>query len=95
MARTTYETSRTATLALRAACAPIFLPLFDHCVSLAAHSHASGYPQRAGQELAKARKVAAYTTQPRVTPMATTIPSGATVKVRAHQSEGPCPESDE
>jgi hypothetical protein len=54
-----YETRRAETLALRDTCPAIFLPLFDHCVSLAASSHAHGYPQRAGQELAAARKAAA------------------------------------
>lgn len=57
---TRYETSRAKTLALRETCAPIFLPLFDHCLNLAAGSHASGYFTRAGRELAHARKVACY-----------------------------------
>lgn len=55
------EKSLASTLALRAACAPIFLPLFDHCVSLARDSAEHGHSQRAGRELAEARKVAAYT----------------------------------
>lgn len=54
------EKSLASTLAMRAACAPIFLPLFDHCVALARGSAGSGYAQRAGRELAHARKVAAY-----------------------------------
>ena len=32
-------------------------PLFDHLLSLAKHSHSVGYPKRAGQELAHARKL--------------------------------------
>jgi hypothetical protein len=60
MARPTYQTRRAETLALRDTCAPIFLPLFDHMLELAASSHAHGYPQQAGRELAHARKVAAY-----------------------------------
>lgn len=54
------EKSLSSTLALRASCAPIFLPLFDHCVSLARDSAARGYAQRAGRELAHARKVAGH-----------------------------------
>lgn len=54
------EKSLSSTLALRTVCAPIFLPLFDHCIALAKGSAAHGYAQRAGQELAHARKVAGY-----------------------------------
>ena len=57
----TYDNRREDTLAMRETCPAIFLPLFDHCVSLAADSHRRGYAQRAGIELAKARKVAGYT----------------------------------
>ena len=53
-----YTARLAETLALRPACPALFLPLFDHCVSLAADSHARGYPQRAGQELRAARKAA-------------------------------------
>ncbi len=64
-----YQISRMATLALRPTCAPIFLPLFDHCVRLAEDSYrafvfggpAYGYSaRRAGAALAKARQVAGY-----------------------------------
>lgn len=58
---TRLEKSLASTLAMRAACAPIFLPLFEHCIALAKSSASHGDPQRAGQELAHARKVAAYT----------------------------------
>jgi hypothetical protein len=57
---TRYEKSLAATLALREGCAAIFLPLFDHMLSLAAGSHKSGYFTQAGRELAHARKVAHY-----------------------------------
>jgi hypothetical protein len=60
MARSTYDIRRAETLACRAQCAPIFLPLFDKCVSLAAASHARGRAQRAGRELYQARQVSAY-----------------------------------
>jgi hypothetical protein len=46
------------TVAMRASCPALFLPLFDHCLALAAGSYASGYPQRAGLELRSARKAA-------------------------------------
>ncbi len=55
-----YDSRRAETLALRETCAPIFLPLFDHMLVLAAGSHNSGYYTRAGRELAHARKVAHY-----------------------------------
>ena len=66
----TFQAKLAETLALRAECAPTFLPLFDHCVSLARSSRYS-YEQatysgrawlarRAGRELAHARKVARY-----------------------------------
>ncbi len=54
------EKSLVSTLAMRAACAPIFLPLFDHCIVLAKDSAKHGYSQRAGRELAHARKVAGH-----------------------------------
>lgn len=54
------EKSLASTLALRASCAPIFLPLFDHCIVLAKDSAKHGYAQRAGLELAHARKVAGH-----------------------------------
>lgn len=57
---TRYEKSLAATLAMRETCAPIFLPLFDHCVSLAKSSHQHGYFARAGRELAHARKTALH-----------------------------------
>lgn len=53
-----YQKSLAKTVALRETCAPIFLPLFDHCVALAASSYSHGYPQRAGRELLSARKAA-------------------------------------
>lgn len=63
MPRPTYDNRREETLALRDTCKPVFLPLFDHLLELAAHSrHAD--PQGAGRYLAKARKVAAYLTCP-------------------------------
>jgi hypothetical protein len=54
------EKSLVSTLAMRAACAPIFLPLFDHCIALAKDSAKHGHAQRAGLELAHARKVAGH-----------------------------------
>ena len=55
----TYDNRREETLALRESCPAIFLPLFDHCLALAADSHRHGHAQRAGRELAAARKAAA------------------------------------
>lgn len=59
-----YEHKRSETLELRPSCPAIFLPLFDHLLCLAAGSQSRGYAQRAGRELAQARKVAAYTVCP-------------------------------
>lgn len=62
-----YQISLMQTRALRSKCAPVFLPLFDHLVSLAADSYAlylryeqSVWARRAGRELAAARKTAGY-----------------------------------
>jgi hypothetical protein len=55
---TRFEKSLATTLALRDTCTPIFLPLFDHCVSLARDSYTRGFAQRAGIELRSARKAA-------------------------------------
>lgn len=55
----TYDNRREETLALRESCPAIFLPLFDHCLALAADSHRHGHAQRAGRELAAARRTAA------------------------------------
>jgi hypothetical protein len=52
-----YEKSRLATLEVRPRVLSEFLPLFDHLVNLAAHSHRVGYPTRAGQELRMARQL--------------------------------------
>lgn len=57
--RPIYDNRREETLALRESCPAIFLPLFDHCLALAADSHRHGHPQGAGRYLAKARKVSA------------------------------------
>lgn len=61
---TKYEKSLESTRVLRSSCAPIFLPLFDHMLVLAADSHKRGYFKRAGQELRHARKVAGYAACP-------------------------------
>lgn len=45
--------------AVRSHVSPEFHPLFDHLLSLARHSAKSGYAQRAGQEVAKAKRMAA------------------------------------
>jgi len=55
---TQYEKSLVATKAVRDFVPKDLRPLFDHCISLAAHSHKAGYPKRAGIELAHARKLA-------------------------------------
>lgn len=69
-----FQISLLETRALRGECAPIFLPLFDHLVSLAQSSYAAytleasrGHAnnaaylaQRAGRELFEARKTARY-----------------------------------
>lgn len=58
MAATQYEKSVIATKAVREFVPADLRALFDHLLKLAAHSHKSGYPKRAGQELAHARKLA-------------------------------------
>jgi hypothetical protein len=60
MARPAYQTRLAETLACREQCAPIFLPLFDNMLVLAADSQKHGHAQAAGRELAHARKVATY-----------------------------------
>lgn len=54
-----FAKSLASTQAMRAQCAEIFLPLFDHCITLALSSYEHGYPQRAGIELRHARETAA------------------------------------
>lgn len=58
MAVTKYEKSLIETKALRPYVPSDMRALFDHLISLAAHSHKSGYPKRAGRELLHARKLA-------------------------------------
>lgn len=53
---TKFEMSMLETVALRDDVPRDMLPLFDHLVKLAEHSHRSGYPKRAGVELRQARK---------------------------------------
>lgn len=45
-------------LHMRGSVSPEFVPLFDHLLTLAKHSAKSGYPQRAGREIAQAKKLA-------------------------------------
>jgi len=52
-----YEKSRLATLELRPQVLPEFLPLFDHCVNLAADAHRRGSAARAGLDLLHARRL--------------------------------------
>ena len=53
-----FQRSQIETAALRDYVPKDMRPLFDHLLSLAKHSHSVGYPKRAGQELAHARKLA-------------------------------------
>lgn len=53
-----YDRSVIETKALRPYVPKDLRALFDHCLSLAAHSHKSGYAARAGRELQHARKLA-------------------------------------
>jgi len=63
MALSKYEKSRIATLELREKILPEFLPLFDHCVNLAADAHRRGSHTRAGQDLLHARRLTKYGTR--------------------------------
>lgn len=58
-ARASFEDKVSEVARMRFDVEPTFVPLFDHMITLARHSQSVGYPQRAGQELAKARKIAA------------------------------------
>ncbi len=58
MAVTKFEKSQIETATLREYVPKEMRALFDHLLELAKHSHKSGYPKRAGQELAHARKLA-------------------------------------
>lgn len=53
-----YEKSVIETNAVRDFVPADLRALFDHLIKLAAASHKAGYPKRAGQELAHARKLA-------------------------------------
>jgi len=53
-----FQRSQIETEALRDYVPKEMRALFDHLISLAKHSHSAGYPKRAGQELAHARKLA-------------------------------------
>jgi hypothetical protein len=52
-----YQKSVLKTLEVRPTIPADLLPLFDHCVRLAADSHKNGYAKRAGQELLHARRL--------------------------------------
>ncbi len=58
--KSVYEKSVAKTLALRPEIKAEFLPLFDHCVSLAASAHAHGSPKRAGLDLLHARRLTRF-----------------------------------
>lgn len=53
-----FERSLIETEGLKVAVAADMRSLFEHCIELARDSHKRGYPKRAGQELAHARKLA-------------------------------------
>lgn len=53
-----YQKSLIATQAVKDFVPKNLLPLFNHMISLAKHSHSVGYPKRAGRELLHARKLA-------------------------------------
>lgn len=57
MAASKYDKSLAATIAVRPRIAAEFLPLFDHCINLAANSHKHGNYKRAGRELLHARRL--------------------------------------
>lgn len=57
---TKYEKSLATTLEVRPRITRDLLALFDHCVKLAADSHARGNFKRAGHELLHARRLERY-----------------------------------
>lgn len=71
-----YERSVIETKALRDYVPKDLRALFDHLISLAAHSHKVGYPKRAGQELAHARKLAAKPESVNLSPLSIPPPAG-------------------
>lgn len=54
---TKYEKSLATTKAMRPKVPAEFLPLFDHCLNLAADAHRRGNFKRAGMDLAYARRI--------------------------------------
>lgn len=55
-----YDKSLAATIELRPKILPEFLPLFDHCLNLAADAHKRGNAKRAGMDLLHARRLLKY-----------------------------------
>lgn len=60
MALSKYDKSVAKTLEVRPQIAKDLLPLFDHCIRLAADSHKHGNFKRAGRELLHARRLARH-----------------------------------